>query len=143
VIRFGWSFFLGWILSSSGMFALFYYWHGIFLNDFIRIQFPISWFIVFAAITYLLLGFGMSVLFDSRLFFKIRSFWIKTLITGLVSGLGLFMAATVVHISLTKDLSANHMLIDLSWQIFEQSMGALLVFASRYLAFILNHEQAE
>jgi hypothetical protein len=125
------------------MFALFFYWHGVFLNDFIRIQFPISWFIVFAAITYLILGFGMSVLLDSRLFFKIHSFWIKTLLTGLVSGLCLFMAATVVHISLTKDLSANHMLIDLSWQIFEQTMGGLLIFASRYLVFILNHEQAE
>lgn len=125
------------------MFALFYYWHGIFLNDFIRIQFPISWFIMFAAFTYLLLGFGMSVLFDSRLFFKIRSYWIKTLLTGAVSGLSLFMAATVVHISLTKDLSANHMLIDLSWQIFEQCIGALLVFACRYLAFIFNHERSE
>ena len=29
------------------------------------------------------------------------------------------------------------------WQIFEQCIGALLVFACRYLAFIFNHERSE
>ena len=138
--RFGSSFFIGWIVSSGGMFSLFYTWHGIFLNDFIRIQFPLSWFILFAAVTYLLLGFGMSVLLDSRLLHQVHSIFFKTLLTGIISGLSLFMAATVVHISLTKELSMTHVLIDSSWQIFEQCTGAFLIYLSRILVFSLSHD---
>ncbi|MCC6372437.1 MAG: hypothetical protein IT236_15640 [Bacteroidia bacterium] len=122
-------FFLSWIISAIVMFALFYFWHGVFLNDLKRIQFPLSWFITFAAFTYLILGAGIFFLFESRLLKSVRNFIIRGLYTGLIAGFTLFMMATIVNISLTKHLSMQHLMIDCLWQMTEQMIGAMVVVA--------------
>lgn len=109
------------------MFALFYTWHGIFLNDLKRIQFPLSWFIAFAACTYLILGAAMYFLFEATVMKKIRNIFLRGVFSGIIAGFTLFMVATIVNISLTRHLSMNHLLIDCIWQVSEQVMGAFVV----------------
>ncbi|MES2680617.1 MAG: hypothetical protein V4635_12055 [Bacteroidota bacterium] len=109
------------------MFILFYLWHGLFLNDFQRLSFPLSWFVTFAAITYLLFGAGIYVLYESSLMKKIKNFLIRGIICGLIGGFSLFMIATIVNISLTRHLSAQHLMVDCIWQMTEQIVGAMVI----------------
>lgn len=125
--KFGLRFFLSWITSACVMFGLFYTWHGIFLNDLKRIQFPFTWFILFAACTYLIFGAGMYLLYESFLLKKIPNFLYRGLVCGVIAGFSLFMIATVVNISLTGHLSMKHLMMDCTWQIAEQVMGAMVV----------------
>lgn len=126
-MKFGFRFFLSWIFSACIMFGLFYTWHGLFLNDFKRIQFPLSWFVNFAAFTYLILGAGIYVLYESSLMRRIRNFIARGVVCGVISGFCLFMVATVIHISLTRHLLTEHLLIDCAWQIAEQLAGAMVI----------------
>jgi len=139
-MRLGLRFFLSWILSSSLMFTLFYLWHGVFLNDFKRIQFPLTWFVTFAAFTYLVLGAGIYFLFESRLFKKFRNVFFRGIMAGVVAGISLIMIATIVHISITRHLSAEHLMIDGVWQVFEQVVGALIMVS---LKLLIHEEEFE
>ncbi len=120
-------FFVSWIFCALIMFLLFYAWHGIFLNDFKRIKFPITWFIMFAALTYLIFGAGIYLLFESQIMLNIRNTLMRGLTCGVIAGFSLFMIATVVNISLTRHLSMQHLMVDCLWQIAEQTVGAMVV----------------
>ena len=120
-------FFISWIASAVIMFSLFYTWHGIFLNDFKRIQFPLSWFVTFAALTYLILGAGLYLFYESQLMKRISNFFLRGLVCGLIAGFSLFMVATIVNISLTSHLSMQHLMMDCIWQMSEQVVGAMVV----------------
>lgn len=123
----GLRFFLSWIISAVVMFSLFYLWHGVFLNDFKRIQFPLTWFVTFAALTYLILGAGLYMLFESRLMKRLRNLTVRGLICGVITGFSLFMIATIINISLTSQLTMKHLLVDAVWQMSEQIVGAMVV----------------
>lgn len=131
-MKIGLRFFLSWILSAVTMFILFYIWHGIFLNDFKRIQFPMGWFVTFAAFSYLLFGAGIFFLFESTIMKKFDNVFLRGVICGVVSGLSLFMIATVVNISLTKHLSIDHLVMDCIWQISEQTVGVMVIVGLKY-----------
>lgn len=126
-MKFGLRFFLSWFFSAVVMFGLFYLWHGVFLNDFKRIQFPLTWFVTFAAATYLLFGAAIYILYESFLLKKIRNFVSRGLVCGAIAGFSFFMIATILNISLTKHLSMQHLMIDCAWQITEQIMGAMVI----------------
>jgi hypothetical protein len=136
----GLRFFLSWIISAVVMFTLFYLWHGVFLNDFKRIQFPLTWFVTFAAFTYLILGAGLFMLYESRLMRKVRNLFTRGVISGIIAGFALFMIATIVHISLTSQLSMKHLLVDCIWQMSEQVIGAMVVVA---LKLMIHEPQPE
>jgi hypothetical protein len=136
VLRFmkiGLRFFLSWILSAVTMFILFYIWHGVFLNDFKRIQFPVSWFITFAALSYLIFGAGIYFLFESSIMKKFENLFLRGLVSGVIAGFSLFMIATVVNISITKHLSMGHLMLDCAWQIGEQTIGVMVVVLLKVL----------
>jgi len=109
------------------MFLLFYVWHGVFLNDFKRIQFPLAWFVAFAAVTYLLFGAGIYFLYESDLMKSVRNFALRGLICGSIAGFSLFMIATIVNISLTRHLSVQHLMMDCVWQMTEQIVGGMVI----------------
>ena len=109
------------------MFTLFYVWHGVFLNDFKRIQFPLAWFVTFAAFTYLIFGAGIFVLYEATVMKKIRNFFLRGVVCGIIAGFSLFMVATIVNISLTKHLSMQHLIIDCVWQMTEQIVGTMVI----------------
>jgi hypothetical protein len=131
-MKLGVRFFISWIASAVVMFSLFYAWHGIFLNDFKRIQFPLSWFVTFAAFTYLILGAGMYILFESHTMRRIRNLFARGVSCGLIAGISLFMIATIINISLTRHLSMQHLIVDCAWQIAEQFIGAMVVLVVKY-----------
>ena len=84
-MKLGLRFFISWICSALVMFALFYTWHGIFLNDFKRINFPLGWFVMFAAVTYLLLSAAIYMLYESMLMKRIRNLFVDRKSTRLNS----------------------------------------------------------
>jgi len=126
-MKVGLRFYLSWIFSAIVMFSLFYGWHGIFLNDFKRIQFPLTWFVTFAAFTYLLFGAGIYFLYESHLMKRFRNFLVRGLICGAIAGFSLFMIATIVNISLTRHLSIQHLAMDCIWQMTEQMVGGMVI----------------
>lgn len=133
-------FFLSWIFSAIVMFTLFYVWHGLFLNDFKRIQFPLIWFVSFAAFTYLLFGAGIYFLYEGQIMKKVRNFFVRGLLCGVIAGFSLFMIATIVNISLTRHLSMQHLMMDCVWQMTEQIMGALVIVLFK---IVIHEPQAE
>jgi hypothetical protein len=135
-------FFAAWILSSIVMFSLFYMWHGFFLNDFKRLNFPIIWFVVFAAVTYLILSFGLIFFFESQLMRKIDNFTFRGVLCGGILGFSLFMIMTVLHISFTQNLSARYLLLDCAWQMAEQISGGIVVALCRIFIPSMEHERA-
>lgn len=140
-MKLGQRFFISWISSAVIMFVLFYIWHGIFLNDFKRIQFPLTWFVTFAAFTYLIFGAGIFFLYESHLMKWIDNHWVRGLVCGLIAGFSFFVIATIVNISITKNLSKEHLLVDCVWQMAEQSCGALIVVALKYIIREPIHEE--
>lgn len=137
-MKLNFRFYISWISCAVLMFLLFYLWHGLVLNDFKRIKFPIIWFIAFAAFTYIIFGAGIYFLFESPVFKKIKNIFFRGILTGVIAGFSLFMIATVVNISLTKHLSMEHLLVDCLWQIAEQTIGAMVVVL--YKIFIFDPE---
>lgn len=135
-------FFLSWIFTSVIMFSLFYIWHGFFLNDFKRIQFPYVWFVSFAAFTYLILSFGLVLLFESQFFRKVDNFFFRGIFSGAVVGFSLFMIMTVLHISFTSQFTASYLLIDCAWQVAEQVIGGLVIATCWVFIPALEHEKA-
>ena len=138
----GFRFLLSWIISSVVMFTLFYLWHGVFLNDFKRIQFPLSWFVTFAALTYLIFGAGMFMLYESHIMRRIGNLVVRGLVCGVIAGFSLFMIATIVNISLTSHLTTKHLLVDCIWQMSEQIVGAMVVVALKYIIHEPQFEKA-
>lgn len=139
-MKFGLRFYLSWLISALVMFALFFLWHGVFLNDFKRIQFPLFWFQVFAAFTYLLFGIALYLLFESSLMKKVRNLALRGVVSGFILGFTVFMVASIVNISLTRHLSINHLLVDCVWQIAEQIIGGMVLVL---LKVLIHEPQAE
>lgn len=139
-MRISLRFFLSWIFSAVVMFTLFYVWHGIFLNDFKRIEFPLTWFVSFAAFTYLLFGSGIYFLYESHLMKKIKNFFIRGIVCGAIAGFSLFVITTIVNISLTKNLSVQHLMMDCIWQMSEQIVGAMVIV---FFKIIIHEPQVE
>lgn len=139
-MKFGLRFYLSWLLSALVMFALFFLWHGVFLNDFKRIQFPLFWFQIFAAFTYLLFGIALYLLFESHFMKKVRNLALRGVVSGLIFGFTVFMVASIVNISLTRHLSINHLMVDCVWQIVEQIIGGMVLVL---LKVLIHEPQAE
>jgi H+/Cl- antiporter ClcA len=128
-------FFIAWIVSSLAMFVLFYIWHGAFLNDFSRLNYPKEIFLIIAGLTYVFIGFVVVRFYETKLLEKL--FFHKPLLKGVVKGalcgFIFFLIATVVGVSFNTGSDLKNMALDLAWQLFEQGIGGLvagLLYAS-------------
>jgi|SRR3954469_5319127 len=128
-------FFIAWIVSSLAMFVLFYIWHGTFLNDFSRLNYPKEIFLIIAGLTYVFIGFVVVRFYETKLLEKL--FFHKPLLKGVVKGalcgFIFFLIATVVGVSFNTGSDLKNMALDLAWQLFEQGIGGLvagLLYAS-------------
>ncbi len=122
-------FYISWISSSAVMFLLSYAWHGIVLTDFSRLTYPKSLFLFFASIVYLIIGFVVAKGVDSKTLetkFKKKPV-LRGVIAGMICGIAFFLIATVVGISFSTGSKIENLLLDSSWQMFEQAMGGLVV----------------
>jgi hypothetical protein len=132
-------FLISWIITSVVMFILFYLWHGIFLNDFSRLSYPKEIFLVFAAITYLIIGFVVVKVFEAKFFEKLfyRRLFLKGLLKGFLCGFMFFIVASVVGVSFNTGTGIKNLLFDLAWQMFEQGIGGIVVSVT-YVVFEFN-----
>jgi hypothetical protein len=122
-------FFIAWIVASVTMFILFYVLHGIILNDFTRLNYPKSIFLVFSAFTYLIIGFIVVKMVDVDLFdkfFKHRQL-LKGVLAGMVCGAFLFLIAKVIGVSFSNESNLRNLVFDLGWQMIEQGVGGGVV----------------
>jgi len=126
--KYGKRFMLGWIFSSILMFGFSYLWHGVVLNDYSTINYPLGVYLVSAGIVYLVIGFLLNRIFIAEF---IDRFSQKPMARGLLSGLALgvvvYMVALVVGVTFTKGLDIKYLLLDVCWQAIEQAVGGLVV----------------
>lgn len=119
---------LGWIFSSIVMFALSYLWHGVILNDYKLISYPMGIYLVSAGVVYFVIGFLLNRIFIAEFLDRYAE---KALPRGLLTGLGLglivYMVALVVGVTFTKGLEVKYLMLDVIWQTVEQCVGGLVV----------------
>lgn len=110
------------------MFACSYVWHGLVLNDYALITYPMGIYLISAGVVYLVIGFLLNRIFVAEF---IDRFSEKVIARGLLSGVTLgvlvYMIALVVGVTFTKGLDPKYMLLDVLWQAIEQSVGGLIV----------------
>lgn len=133
------GFFTGWVLSSLVMYLLFYVFHGLITNDLLKISIPRTVFLTVAAIVYLLLGLGMSILIDAS-FFKqhVKNVLIRAVIAGPITGIFLYGVAIVIGISFSAQFTALNLLVDVAWQVVEQTAGFALIAVIKVITFNPN-----
>lgn len=130
------GFFVGWIASAGLMYLLFYVFHGVLTNDLIKISIPKTAFLSVAGIVYLLLGFGLNVLLDATFFKKeIKSIYTRAFIAGPVVGIFLYAVSLVIGVSFSAKFSLINMMVDIGWQIIEQTTGTIAVAFIKVLTF--------
>ena len=135
------GFYFSWLFSAILMYAAFYCWHGIVLNDFYRVSFSKSLLMVFAAFSYLAISLLVYYVYHRN--FLVNYFpgaFLRAMITGLLVGGFLYMVTTVLGISFNNQMNTLTLLIDLLWQVFEQTLGSVLIALSEKFLFHFDSE---
>jgi hypothetical protein len=123
---------ISWIIASLLMFFLSYLWHGILLNDFRKISYPIEFFIPFLFLLYLILGFGLS--FINSIIYDKKKPLLRGALVGIAAGFTVFLIVFVLGTSLSgAPINTMHVSVDFIWQIIEQGLGGLIT------AYVYNH----
>lgn len=112
------------LLSTLVMFCLSCLWHGVVLNDFARIQYPMPVFLGFLALLYVVISLLMVV--ASRYLNSPKNNYSKGAIIGLTTGGIVFLIAFVLGLSFTPNYEPIMALMDFVWQIIEQTSGGLV-----------------
>lgn len=125
-------FFISWILGAIVMFSLSYLWHGLFLNDFARLNYPKQVFFVIAIIVYLIISLGIVIVYSHpRLDIFKKQPLRKGVLIGAGFGFALYMITLVIGVSFTRTMSLGNIMFDCGWQMLEQAVGGAVVgFAS-------------
>lgn len=135
-MHYSFRFFLSWILASIIMYGSFYVWHGIFLNDLNRITFPISIFLILAALVYLVISFVLYKTYESKLLNKyISGPMLRGVVSGIIIGLIMFSIVSVLGISFTKNINIKYLIADCLWQLAEQIIGGTVIGLGKILIF--------
>lgn len=122
------KFFISWIFASLVMYILSYVWHGIVLNDFNFLSYPVSVYLSFAAFVYLLAGAIMAKVFTFSFVEKIaKNRLVRGAVSGAVFGIVFYLFALVFGISFSKSLTLEYIVFDLSWQVVEQCIGGFVI----------------
>ena len=115
------------------MFSLSYLWHGVILNDFERLSYPIEIYLIGSVITYLILGFIVTQIFLMK--FMARKPLLRGMVSGLSLGVATYIVSLVIGVSFSTSLTTTYILFDLLWQAIEQMAGGItvsLVYISIY-----------
>lgn len=122
-------FFISWLATSATMFLLSYVWHGIFLTDYSRLSYPKELFLIFASIVYLIIGFILAKAIDVQ--YLVEKYRRKPILRGVLSGaacgFALFLMATVVGVSFSTGSNIENLLLDVCWQVIEQTIGGIVI----------------
>jgi hypothetical protein len=131
------AFWLPALLSGISMFALSYLWHGTILNDLKDIGQDLGLYLLFSITGYLLLGLLYAVL-QLGLF---RMDWIdakenpvpKMMFSGLCMGVIMGCVLLALTLPLKGRVQAEHVWLDLAWQVVEQGMGGLFAALGMFI----------
>jgi len=135
-------FYISWLLAAVVMYLLFYSWHGIFLNDFKKVNFPFEWLIVFTAVAYFVISFLLFAVYESRPMKNIYNFFVRGVAAGALTGFIIFIVSIVVTISISRHLSPKHLMLDCIWQICEQIVGGLVLATVKVFVADFRQEEA-
>ncbi|MBL4651844.1 MAG: hypothetical protein JKY53_03120 [Flavobacteriales bacterium] len=113
-----------WFVASLVMFSLSYLWHGIFLNDIDKVNYPLALYYGLAAFTYLCIGFIVTIL-ATKVEFSSKKY-VNGAIFGGVLGFFFYLIAFVLGISFTNGNEMAHVAIDFMWQMVETGFGGLI-----------------
>lgn len=142
-MQYSFRFFISWILAAILMYAAFYTWHGLFLNDLSRISFSKALFMGLAAIVYLVISYVLYRMYYSRLSARITSPMLRGITVGIVLGFVLFAIITILGISFTKNVTMTYLLADCAWQVVEQCIGGIVVSLGYMFIFEPNPDFIE
>ena len=119
------------------MYLLSYLWHGVFLTDYEKLNYPKELFLVFAIVVYLIIGFIVAKAVDISILIKYfkRKPLIRGIIAGSLCGLVLFLMITVIGVSFSAGSNLENILFDLIWQVIEQMTGGIVVGIIHHLIF--------
>lgn len=135
-MQYSFRFFVSWIVAAVLMYAAFYSWHGVFLNDLNRISFSKVLFLFLAALVYLIISYVLYRIFETRVLANfIKAPLLRGAISGILLGLVLFCVITVLGISFTKHISMKYLVADCAWQIAEQLLGGIIIGIGKLLLF--------
>ena len=136
-------FYFGWLLSAVLMYLAFYLFHGVITNDIIKLSIPKTLFLSVAAVVYLIVAFGMSLLFKSTSLKKnIKKPFKRSLLIGILTALFMYGVAFTVGISFSFKVTMLNLLVDVSWQLIEQSIGAFFIALVNTLFYREEEEHA-
>jgi hypothetical protein len=123
------------------MYALFYIWHGILLNDLNKISFNKGLFLGFASLTYLFISFLIFKIFHFQFLKNLfEATFQRALIAGVIAGVSLYAATLVLGVSFSYHLSFKNILVDVTWQIIEQCSGAFFIALAHKFVFVHEEE---
>ncbi len=119
------KFFVSWMVCSSTMFILFYFWHGMVLNDFSYMAYSKAPFLVTSVAIYLVIG--MLITFLTYALKKIKNSFKYGLTVGAAVGVLVYMVIVLLlGLSFYPQVEFKIVAFDLGWQVVEQSAGGLL-----------------
>lgn len=134
------KFFVSWLACALTMFGASYVWHGIVLNDLVRISYPADVFLSVAALVYLAVALCITVL--TYALKRIKDSFRYGIAVGAVFGVFIYAIAFLFGISFYSTVNPKMVLFDLSWQVFEQSFGGLVCgWVYRFL-YVLQRQAA-
>ena len=130
------------------MFGLSYLWHAYILTDINDVEYPLTMFLILAAIVYLMIGgvlYGiLSYMLNNGLIDLKTKFPLKSMALGAVVGFCFYLITFILGLSFNPH-GVEHIIADFIWQMCEQSIGGLviaLVFIYDVRKTQLEHEGA-
>ena len=112
------------IISSIVMFSMSFYWHGVLLNDLMFITYDKKLFFGLLSILYVAVAGALSFFL---MFYKPEeNRTLKHATIGVASGFMIYLIAFVLGLSFKGEGLANTV-INFTWQMIEQGIGALFI----------------
>ncbi|HVA99072.1 MAG TPA: hypothetical protein VNG53_09270 [Bacteroidia bacterium] len=133
------KFFISWLFSSIIMFSAFFLWHGVLLNDFSHSPYPKDIFLTVSSLVYLIIGFALNSVYDSRLLEKFpKKPRLKGVVVGAVCGIFIYFMSVVIGVSFNGQMTFMNVVVNITWQMAEQALGGLAIGIVHIFAFRRN-----
>jgi uncharacterized membrane protein HdeD (DUF308 family) len=106
------------------MFMLSYIWHGVVLNDLIKLTYPTDIFLTISALVYLGIGFIITVV--TYVMKRLKDSFKYGMAAGALIGIFIYAVAFVMGLSFNDVVDIKIIAFDLGWQVLEQGFGGLM-----------------
>jgi hypothetical protein len=116
------------------MYGLSYIWHGMVLNDFLKLSYPKDLFLSLAAVVYFGVALFITVL--TYMLKRIKDSFKWGIAIGASVGIFMYAIALLLGLSFNTQIDLTHLAVDVAWQTFEQGMGGLMcgwIYRTLYL----------